>query len=64
MKYWLARSHDRVHGLRAGLADAGSGIGAPPPGAEEQIIEKEVRGSPECKSVTVQEPRGTAARAP
>ena len=27
----------------------------PPPRREERIIEKEVRGTPECKSVTVQE---------
>jgi hypothetical protein len=36
-------------------------IGAPPPPPRERVIEREVRGGPECRSVTVTEetPGGT-----
>jgi hypothetical protein len=36
-------------------------IGEPPPPRRERIIEREVRGGPECRSVTVTEqtPNGT-----
>ena len=36
-------------------------IGEPPPPRRERVIEREVRGGPECRSVTVREetPSGT-----
>ena len=36
-------------------------IGEPPPPPRERVIEREVRGGPECRSVTVTEetPQGT-----
>ena len=39
----------------------GARIGEPPPPPRERVIEREVRGGPECRSVTVTEetPSGT-----
>lgn len=37
-------------------------IGQPPPPPRERIIEREVRGGPECRSVTVTEETPTGTR--
>jgi len=37
-------------------------IGEPPPPRRERIIEREVRGGPECRSVTVTEETPTGTR--
>ena len=37
-------------------------IGEPPPPPRERVIEREVRGGPECRTVTVQEETPTGTR--
>lgn len=37
-------------------------VGAPPPAPRERIIEREVRGGPECRSVSVTEETPTGTR--
>ena len=37
-------------------------IGEPPPPPRERVIEREVRGGPECRTVTIQEETPTGTR--
>ena len=37
-------------------------IGEPPPPRRERVIEREVRGGPECRTVTIQEDTPTGTR--